>query len=207
MTMKPSRFKQIQKLAPQVAENIREELAAIPMSRADRRMLKRVEKHKAPSHATTKAHNTVEVAMSRVLTIPDENKKTLQNIVSTCMADMKSGKWRRPEWNTLADTLNVGAALANPYNICSDHLDKFHKAMDKMAEVADRVKKGYGWAPTAQDINAMEKAMEIFLIQIEFCSRGEYFNAIEHARKRIDAGKRGDLKNVIVVDTKEQEPA
>jgi hypothetical protein len=205
--MKPSRFKQIQKLAPQVAENIREELAAIPMSRADRRKLKRVEKHKAPSHATTKAHNTIEVAMSRSQTIGGENRQKLRHIVSTCMADMKAGKWGRPEWNTLADTLNVGAALANPYNICSDHMDKFHHAMDKMAEVADRVKKGYGWSPTAQDINAMEKAMEIFLIQIEFCSRGEYFNAIEHARKRIDAGKRGDLKNVIVVEPKEPEVA
>jgi hypothetical protein len=98
----------------------------------------------------------------------------------------------------------VGAALASPFNICSDHIDRFHRAMDRMADVAERVNKGYGWQPNAQEVTAMEEAMEMFMIQIQFCSRGEYFRAIEHARKRIQAARNGDFKNMAVVDLKEK---
>lgn len=153
----------------------------LKLSRTDRRALARMEKHKGRKPVGI---NNIEVALSRAAKLTLEDQGRIMAIVNLCFDEMKAGTWRAPEWNTLADTLNVAAALASPFNICSDHIDKFHKAMEKMADVAERVKAGYGWQPNAQEINAMEKAVEFFCYQIQFASRGEYFRAIDYARNK-----------------------
>lgn len=129
--------------------------------------------------------------MSRAGLLSYEDQCNIMGIVNMCFDEMKKGTWRTPEWNTLADTLNIAAALASPFNICSDHIDKFHRAMDRMADVAKRVQDGYGWDANAQEINSMEKAIEFFCYQVQLCSRGEYFRAIDYARNKVQGAQSG----------------
>lgn len=151
------------------------------LSRSARRSMARMEKHKGRKPVGI---NNIEVALNRVAKLTHDDQCRVMGVVNLCFHEMKQGTWREPEWNTLADVLNIAAALASPFNICSDHIDKFHKAMERLADVAQRVKDGFGWQANAQEINAMEKAVEFFCYQIQFASRGEYFRAIDYARNK-----------------------
>lgn len=157
------------------------------ISRQMRRAMAKTAKHKGRKPVGI---NNVEVALSRAAKLSHEDQCRIMAVVNTCFDEMKKGTWRVPEWNCLADTLNLAAALASPgFNLLNDHIEKFHKAMDRMNDVAERVANGHGWTANAQEINAMEKAVEFFCYQIQFASRGEYFRGLEYARKKQNAMK------------------
>jgi hypothetical protein len=159
----------------------------MPLNRAQRRAQEKLDKrarHK-PRDERVKGVNTIEVAMSRAAKLNFEEQANVMGVVNMCFDEMKKGTWRVPEWNTLADTLNVAAALASPFNIIADHIEKFHDAMEVMGAIAERVNQGKSWTCYAEEIKTMEVAIEFFCYQIQFASKGEYFGAIDYARRKV----------------------
>lgn len=164
------------------------EPAPVQLSRAQRRAQVKAEKlaRRKSNPRRTVGINTVEVAMSRAAKLSFAEQSNIMGIVNMCFDEMRKGTWRAPEWNTLADTLNLAAALASPgFNLLNDHIGKFHEAMEALGAVAERVNANKAWTCYAAELKTMETAIEFFCYQVQFVSHAEYFRAIEYARRKV----------------------
>lgn len=145
-----------------------------------------------PRFANPLAH---ELAMVRAQKLHPKLQAELCEGIEKDFADFKRGIDARKYWNSLAFASSVAEMLAH-MGICSDIESKrvIRCGHDALACVRARFDAGGSWTMHAEELLAVEAALERHRIQLRFCSCGEYERARHAVRRNNTNAKQRGLK-------------
>lgn len=88
----------------------------------------------------------------------------------------RAGQCTPADWGRIASAINIGFALAR-LGIASDRVSDFDAAADALTSWARRLRDTGSWTLRGGEVRALDLALEIHEVQLQFASRGELIAA------------------------------
>lgn len=134
------------------------------------------------------AHDTAQ-ALATVLR--PEQKAVLATPATTALARLRMCEGSAAAWRDMADAMNVAEQLALR-GIASDRMAEFQQAQAALHAVHTRATARGTYALRGVELAALDKAVELHLIQLSYCTQGELRNAINAVRRRVSQALAGN---------------
>lgn len=146
----------------------------------------KIKKKRTKKYTPRDEMNPIAVAMNCVAKLSFEEQCRLMQPVNASFARLRSGEAREEEWEVLNEMLDLAKALTMPgiARLLPDHKDKFDAGAQVLESLADRVLERDTWTCYADELAAVEDALEHYCIQIQFASRNEMNKALLHVRHK-----------------------
>jgi hypothetical protein len=136
--------------------------------------------------------NTIEAATVRSMKLTDAERELLINPVWDSFAMLRRGEIDNPNFIHLGDMLNVAVALTQPgIGLLPDHVEKWHKAMDVIADIAQRRREGKSWTCHAHELATLQEAIEYHDIQLMYASAQDVCKATQKVDRNIKGARSG----------------
>lgn len=132
----------------------------------------------------------VDMVKSGVAKLTLAQRLAFERDARTAFAGLRSATGGLHAWETVADAMNVSELLAA--NICSDRLPEFFAAQDALHELHSRVQAGGSWTMRAAEITALDFAVDLHVIQLQFCSQREMDDAIKTVKRKMQQALKGN---------------
>lgn len=133
---------------------------------------------------STSTQSPIEIALHRAAALLPSERAELLGPVREAFADFRRGHGNLEAWAQLSDTLNIASELALR-QIASDHKDTFAAASEALAAVFTRCEQGGSWTLRGEEIAALDLAVDVFAIQLDYCSRGELGESVTRVINRV----------------------
>lgn len=141
-----------------------------------------------PKPANPRAH---EYAMLMASLMPAEDRQLV--LMAGTLARDAILRQTAPEdqWRELVDVFNTAEALSTG-GICSD--DETRTVVQAAQQVLSDLwsRRGASWTLRAEEVAALDEALERFSIQVSLCTLGEYINARHTVKTLVYQAERGN---------------
>ena len=133
----------------------------------------------------------VDLAISRAAKLSLVQRLDLMRPLRAAFEGMRMGTAGWPAWCSVADAMNVAEQLAGA-GIVSDRQPEFTAAQAALHQVHGRVLAGGSWTLRAAEITALDFAVDLHGIQLQYVSQGEVQDAIEAVKRNVLQALRGN---------------
>lgn len=118
----------------------------------------------------------VDEALFRASTMGTGERVKLIAKLREAWARARTGRCTSADWGRIASAINMGVAIAQ-LGIASDREAEFDAAADALTSWARRRRSTGSWTLRADEIRALDLALEIHEVQLQYASRGELMTA------------------------------
>lgn len=133
----------------------------------------------------------VDMTKARVSTLTIAQRLDLMRPLRAAFTGLRTATGHWPAWCGMAYGLNVAEQLALS-GIARDRLPEFTAGQAAMHALHSRVVAGGSWTMRAQEITALEFAVDLHGIQLQFASQGEVANASEAVKRNVQQALKGN---------------
>lgn len=123
-----------------------------------------------------------EIALARAAALSPEKRAMFLDDASKGFASFKAGQGSMQAWLHLVDALNTSEALAQRHHIADNHIDVIRAGQDALEAVLARQRTS--WTLRGTEIAALDEALFIWRVQLDFCSVGEIAAARAYVARR-----------------------
>lgn len=135
--------------------------------------------------------DTPDMVKARVATLTLGQRLELMRPLRKAFEGLRMGTAGWPAWCAVADGMNVAEQLARD-GIASDHLHAFTAAQAALQALHARVNERGTWTMRAAEITALDFAVDLHGIQLQFVSKGEMEAAITTVQRRVQQALKGN---------------
>lgn len=140
----------------------------------------------------------VEAVIARAGLMPVSARATFVAGMRKALEGLRTATSRWPAWAELADALNVAESLC-ALRIARDHAGTILAGQRALADVHARQAAGGSWTLRAAELKALQDAVEIAEIQLEYCTQGEFVDAVAATQRRVAAARQGSASPRAIV--------
>lgn len=140
---------------------------------------------------STSTQSPIEIALHRAAALLPSERTELLGPVREAFAAFRRGQGNVDALAQLSDTFKIAAELANR-QICSDHKPTFAAAAAALNAVLTRRENGCSWTLRGEEIAAIDLAVDVFSIQLDFCSRGELGESVTRVVHQVQQALAGN---------------
>lgn len=123
-----------------------------------------------------------DIALARAAALTPEKRAMFLDDASQGFTSFKAGQGSLQAWLHLVDALNTSEALAQRHHIADNHVDTIRAGQDALAAVWARQRTS--WTLRGTEIAALDDALFIWRVQLDFCSVGEISAARAYVARR-----------------------
>lgn len=134
----------------------------------------------------------LEIAMNRAAKLLPAERELLVKPVQAAFQAFKLGQGNAAHLAALADALNVGADLAEKVKIASNHTGTLDAGRAAVLSLLDRYATSGSWTLKGTEIAALDEALFICRVQLDYCSRGELAGAVQRVISRCQSALADD---------------
>lgn len=145
----------------------------------------------ARTDAERELSSPIEIALHRAAALLPTERAELLAPVREAFAAFRRGQGNVDAWAQLSDTLNIATELAQR-QIVSNHKASFAAGSAALAAVFTRREHTGSWTLRGEEIAALDLALDLFAIQLDFCSRGELGACVTRVVHRIEQARAGN---------------
>lgn len=149
----------------------------------------RPRKRYVPKHVDLDPANA---AIARAALIPPHIRQQFTQPLQQAFQALRMGQGNWDAWRTVADALNVSERLA-ALAIARDHTDEIEAAQAALAALFDRHQATRSWTLRGPEIAALEQAVTIHKIQLDYATQGELYEAIDTVRRCVGQALAGNV--------------
>jgi hypothetical protein len=132
-----------------------------------------------------------DLAASRAALLLPQQRMSLLVPVYRAFQAFREGRGDLDLWRDLADAMNVAEVLCE-LNIAPDHVGVFQAAQAALADVHERAVQRHRYTLYGHEITALDDAVEMHRIQLDYCSQGELARAIDTVKRRVQQALAGN---------------
>lgn len=146
--------------------------------------------------------NAVQRAITGAALLPAAEVNSVKTNMALALLTFGRGIACAQHWISMADALNMAESLAAG-RICSDEASraKIVAGQEALAAVMQRHNTGGSWTLYAAEHAAIDAALWLHGVQLDYASHTEYEQALEHTRHRIAAARAGNApRGAIVIE-------
>ena len=156
---------------------------------------------KKPRKAKPIHLNAVERAIELSQRLPRRDQLSLKFFAMNSLENLRKGKGGEPDIRNLIDALNVGEELA-VIGICSDANSRtmIQNGQDAQIRLYERQKERASWTMKSDEMSAMNEALFIHGVQLEYCSMSEFLRAqktVKEKARQALAGNHSEFTKVL----------
>lgn len=146
--------------------------------------------------------NAIERAIEMAQKLPRRDQLSLKAFTMASLERLRKGQGVEFDVRNIVDALNVGEELA-VIGICSDANSRtmIQNGQDALIRLFDRHKERSSWTMKSDEMSALNEALFIHGVQLEYCSMGEFFRAqktVKNKARQALAGNHSEHTRVLV---------
>lgn len=124
------------------------------------------------------------IALNRAAKLLPAERELLVKPVQAAFQAFKLGQGSAEHLAQIADALNIGTDLAEKVKIASNHTGTLEAGKAAVLSLLDRHATTGSWTLKGTEIAALDEALFICRVQLDFCSRGELSGAVQRVISR-----------------------
>lgn len=143
-------------------------------------------------HGEADNASPLEIAMNRAAKLLPSERESLIKPVQAAFQAFKLGQGTSAHLAHIADALNIGTDLAEKVKIASNHTGTLEAGKAAVLSLLDRHADTGSWTLKGTEIAALDEALFICRVQLDFCSRGELAGAVQRVISRCQSALADD---------------
>lgn len=108
-------------------------------------------------------------------------------------ADLRAGRGGRDAWSAIVGRLDVALCLAQDYGIVSDRVPELTAGLKALADLFERAEISHSWTMRGPEIAAIQRAIDLYAIQLQYVAQGELMRAAATVRMRHQQVRAGNV--------------
>jgi len=133
----------------------------------------------------------LQIALRNATLLQPRERDALLSPTQAAFTAFRAGQGNVDHWAQLVDAINIALVLAHR-QIASDHIATFNAAVSALRAVHDRHALAGSWTLRGTEIAALDMAVTVHKIQLDYCSAGELSAAIQTVINRVRAALAGN---------------
>lgn len=157
---------------------------------------------KKPRKAKPVHLNAMERAIELSQRLPKRDQLSLKFFTMNSLEKLRKGQGVEFDVRNIIDALNVGEELS-VIGICSDANSRtmIQNGQDALMRLYQRHKERSSWTMKSDEMSALNEALFIHGVQLEYCSMGEFLRAqktVKEKARQALAGNHSEFTKVLV---------